>query len=105
MVDQFQDYPVSKDVSQELEIKKAPPCVIVSPEEMNQALRTVLVAPMTTTLRKSPSRVKVTFQGTKGDMALDQMRAVDKNRLVKKLGTVHSTTAGKTLATLREMFS
>jgi mRNA interferase MazF len=105
MVDQFQVYLVCLDPTQGSEIKKTRPCVVVSPDEMNHTLKTVLVAPMTTALRNFPSRVKVTFQGTKGDIALDQMRAVDKKRLVKKLGSIHATTGGKVLAKLQEMFS
>ncbi len=87
------------------EIKKTRPALVISPDEMNRTLRTVLVAPMTTTLRNFPSRVKTTFQGKKGDIALDQMRAVDRSRLVKKLGTIHHAAAEKTLPVLQEMFS
>lgn len=105
MVSQFEVYLVSLDPTQGSEIKKTRPALVISPNEMNQTLRTVLVAPMTTTLRHFPSRVKTTFQGKKGDIALDQMRAVDRSRLVKKLGNIHHTTADKTLAVLQEMFS
>lgn len=105
MVRQFEVYLVSLDPTQGSEIKKTRPALVISPNEMNQTLRTVLVAPMTTTLRNFPSRVKTTFQGQKGDIALDQMRAVDRSRLVKKLGNIHHATAGKTLAVLQEMFA
>lgn len=86
MVRQFELYLVSSDPTQGSEIKKTRPALVISPNEMNQTLRTVLVAPMTTTLRNFPSRGKTTFQGKKGDIALDQMRAVDRSRLVKKSG-------------------
>lgn len=71
---------------------------------MNQTLKTVLVAPMTTALRDFPTRVRTTFQGKKGDIALDQIRAIDKGRLTKKLGSIHSGTTTKVLAVLQEMF-
>ena len=105
MVRQFEVYLVSFDPTQGSEIKKTRPALVISPNEMNQTLRTVLVAPMTTTLRNFPSRVKTTFQGKKGDIALDQMRAVDQSRLVKKIGSIHHGAAEKTLAVLQEMFS
>jgi mRNA interferase MazF len=105
MVRQFEVYLVSLDPTQGSEIKKTRPGLVISPNEMNQTLKTVLVAPMTTSLRHFPSRVQTTFHGKKGEIALDQMRAVDRSRLVKKLGAIHHTTAGKTLAVLQEMFS
>ena len=105
MVSRFNVYLVSLNPTQGSEITKTRPCLIISPDEMNQTLRTVIVAPMTTTLRNFPSRVKTTFQGKKGDIVLDQMRAVDKGRIFKKLGSVHSVTATKVLAVLQEMFS
>jgi len=105
MVSQFEVYLVSSDPTQGSEIKKTRPALVISPNEMNQTLRTVLVAPMTTTLRHFPSRVKTTFLGKKGDIALDQMRVVDQSRLLKKLGAIHHKTADKTLAVLQEMFS
>ena len=77
MVSQFEVYLVSLDPTQGSKIKKTRPALVISPNEMNQTLRTVLVAPLTTTLRHFPSRVKTTFQGKKGDIALDQIRAVD----------------------------
>ncbi len=105
MVNQFEVYLVALDPAQGSEIKKTRPALVISPNEMNHALKTVLIAPMTTTLRDFPSRVKTTFQGKKGEIALDQMRAVDRSRLVKKLGAIPHTTADKTLAVLQEMFS
>ena len=106
MVNRFEVYLVSLDPTYGSEIKKTRPCLVISPNEMNHALRTVLVAPMTTTLRNFPTRVRTTFQGTKGDIALDQMRSVDKKgRLVKNIGTIDQKTAKKVLLVLQQMFA
>jgi mRNA interferase MazF len=105
MVNQFDVYLVALDPTLGSEIKKTRPCLVVSPNEMNRGLNTVLVSPMTTTLRSYPTRITTTFQGKKGDIALDQMRTVDKKRLVKHLGSIHKSAAQKTLAVLQEMFS
>ena len=87
------------------EIKKTRPCVIVSPQELNQHLRTVMMAPMTSKGFAAPFRVPISHAGTKGLIVLDQMRAVDKQRLVKKLGQVSAKTMGSVLKTLQEMFA
>ena len=87
------------------EIQKTRPCLVVSPDEMNQHLRTVIVAPMTTVTRPYPTRVGVRFQGKQGQVALDQLRAVDRQRLVRRLGKVSGETAQDVSATLLEMFS
>ena len=87
------------------EIKKTRPCVIVSPQELNQHLRTVMMAPMTSKGFAAPFRVPVTHAGTKGLIVLDQMRAVDKQRLVKKLGQVSTKTMGRVLKILQELFT
>src|SRR5690348_11973711 len=86
------------------EMQKTRPCLVVSPNEMNGHLGTVIVAPMTTTERAYPSRVLVTFQGKRGQVALDQLRAVDRERLVRRLGSVTAKTAQDVSATLVEMF-
>lgn len=86
-------------------MRKPRPCAVVSPNEMNRILRTVVVAPMTTVERPYPSRVNVTFQGKKGQVALDQLRAVDRTRLVKKLGRLPAKAAEAASAVLVEMFS
>ena len=93
------------DPVQGSEIRKTRPCVVVSPNEINQLLRTVMMAPMTTSERAYPSRVNVVFQGKKGQVALDQIRAVDRTRLVKKLGTLPAKTAEAASSVLVEMFS
>lgn len=87
------------------EIKKSRPCVIVSPAELNDHLRTVIVAPMTSKGFSAPFRIPVTHAGTKGVIVLDQMRTVDKLRLAKKLGTVSAKTLATTLTTLQEIFT
>ena len=87
------------------EIKMTRPCLIISPDEMNDHISTVIVAPMTTKGRKYPTRVACKFQGTRGQIVLDQIRTVDKARLIKKLGKVSSKTQGAVLATLAEMFA
>jgi len=86
------------------EIRKTRPCVIVSPAEMHDHLRTVLVAPMTTAGREAPFRIDITHGGRKGLILLDQVRAVDKIRLVKKVGGLSTKTLATTLRTLQEMF-
>lgn len=87
------------------EIRKARPCVVVSPSEMHDHLRTVIVAPMTTAGREAPFRVGVTHGGKKGLILLDQVRAVDKIRLARKLGTVSAKTLSATLTTLQEILA
>jgi mRNA interferase MazF len=87
------------------EIKKTRPCVVVSPAEMHDHLRTAIVAPMTTAGRGAPFRVAVSHGGRRGLILLDQLRAVDKTRLVKKLGVVSPKTLAFTLKTLQEVFA
>jgi mRNA interferase MazF len=93
------------DPSLGAEIKKTRPCLVVSPDEMNQPLQTVLVAPMTTTLRDYPTRITLTFRGKMGQVALDQLRAVDRERLIRRLGAVSSKAAEETSSVLLEMFA
>lgn len=87
------------------EIRKSRPCVVVSPPEMHDHLRTVIVAPMTTAAHAAPFRIALTFGGKKGLILLDQIRTLDKLRLVRKLGSVSSTTLASVLRTLREVFA
>ncbi len=95
---------IALDPSKGSEIKKTRPCLVISPDEMNEPLQTVLVAPMTTTLRRYPTRVNLTFRNKPGQVALDQLRAVDRQRLVKKLGAISSKTAHSVSSVLVEMF-
>ena len=87
------------------EIKKSRPCVVASPAEMHDHLRTVIVAPMSSKSRPAPFRVPVTHDGQKGLILLDQVRAVHKTRLAKKLGAVSAKTLLGTLGTLQEVFA
>ncbi len=105
VVKRFEVYLVSLDPTKGREIKKTRPCLIVSPNEMNDHISTVIVAPMTTRGRPYPTRVACKFQGKEGQIVLDQIRTVDKIRLVKRLGQISLTTQKETLALLAEMFA
>ena len=87
------------------EIQKTRPCVVLSPNEMNVHLRTVIVAPMTTGSRPAAFRVPLTFQGKQGLIALDQIRTLDRVRLVKRVGSLRPQTLTATLETLQAMFA
>jgi mRNA interferase MazF len=87
------------------EIQKTRPCVVVSPDEMNSQLRTVIVAPMTTGSRPAGFRVSVTFQGKQGLIVLDQLRTLDRIRLVRRLGALRAATLAATLQVLQAMFA
>lgn len=87
------------------EIKKTRPCVVISPPEMHEYLRTVIVAPMTTGSKAAPYRIPIHFSGKKGLILLDQIRTLDKERLVKRLGSVNAKTLAATLNTLQEVFA
>ena len=105
VVNQFDVYLVNLDPTVGSEIQKTRPCLIISPNELNHNIRTIIIAPMTTKSRKYPTRVAVTFQSKSGQIVLDQIRTIDKKRLVKQIGTIHVTTQEKVLTALREMFS
>ncbi len=96
---------VSLDPTQGAEIQKTRPCLVVSPDESNRHLRTVIIAPMTTVARPYPTRVALTFQGKQGQVALDQLRAIDRQRLVRKLGRISPKTAASVSTLLVEMFT
>jgi mRNA interferase MazF len=87
------------------EIQKTRPCVIVSPDELNEHLRTVIVAPMTTSGRAYPWRIRCRFQNRIGYIVLDQLRTVDRERLVKRLGVLAAATLTEVLGRLQEMFA
>src|SRR5690348_8308737 len=86
------------------EIRKTRPCLIVSPPEMNDRLRTIMAVPLTSGSRPAPSRVPVSFQGRAGLILLDQLRTLDKARLIRRLGVVETAILRVALATLREIF-
>ena len=96
---------VSLDPTVGSEIQKTRPCVIVSPDVMNRHLRTLIIAPMTGAERPYPTRVPVIFHGKRGQVALDQIRAVDRQRLIRKLGTISSKTVEAVSSRLVEMFT
>lgn len=87
------------------EIQKTRPCVIVSPPELNAHLRTVIVAPMTTGSRSAPFRIDITFQRKRGLILLDQLRTLDRQRLVQRLGAVKPATLAELLVQLQAMFA
>ncbi|MDR3675725.1 MAG: type II toxin-antitoxin system PemK/MazF family toxin [Acidobacteriota bacterium] len=96
---------VSLDPTQGAEIQKTRPCLVVSPDESNRHLRTVIIAPMTTVVRPYPTRAPLTFQGKRGQVALDQLRAIDRQRLVRKLGRISPKAATVVSTALVEMFT
>ena len=104
-VNRFEVYLVNLDPTNGVEIQKTRPCTVVSPDELNHTIRTVIIAPMTTKARNYPSRVPCRFKGKQGQVVLDQIRAVDQVRLVRKLGHLDSATSAKVLQVLQEMFA
>lgn len=105
MVARGEIWVVNLDPTQGSEIRKSRPCVIVSPAEMHDHLRTVLVAPMTSKGQPAPFRIPISHDGQKGLVLLDQVRAVDKSRLLRKSGRAASATLANMLATLQTIFS
>ncbi len=101
----FEVWLVNLDPTVGAEIRKTRPAVVVSPDEMNRHLRTAIVAPMTSTVRGWPSRVAVHFQGKAGEVALDQLRAVDRGRLVRKIGAIVEAEAEAVATVLAAMFA
>ena len=104
-VKRFDVWLVTLDPTRGAEIQKTRPCLIVSPDEMNDWLRTVIAVPMTTSGRSYPTRVAIRFNEKDGQVALDQLRSIDKARLVKRLGTAPGDTCRAVSKTLIEMFT
>ncbi len=104
-VRRFDIWLVTLDPTQGSETRKTRPCVVVSPDEMNRHIRTVIIAPMTSRRRDYPTRVDLTFQRTRGQVVLDQIRTVDKSRLTRKLGHLSEVRARAVAGVLVEMFS
>ena len=102
---QFEVYLISLDPTVDAEIRKTRPCLVISPDELNRRLLTVIVAPMTTVTRGYPSRVNCSFKGKLGQIVLDQIRTVDRTRLIKRLGKLDKRISVKVLEILREMFA
>src|SRR5262245_31853674 len=105
VANRFDVYLIILDPTIGREIKKTRPCVIISPDEMNRFINTVIVAPMSTKGKGYPTRVACKFRGKKGHVVLDQIRTVDKARLVRRLGRIDSTTQEDVLSVLGEMFA
>ncbi|MCX4083498.1 type II toxin-antitoxin system PemK/MazF family toxin [Rickettsia hoogstraalii] len=87
------------------EINKTRPCVVISPNEMNKYINTLIVAPMTSKIKNYPTRVTVTFDGKKGNIVLDQIHTIDKSRIIKKLGTLDNETINLVFKTLKAIFT
>ena len=104
-VNRFDVYLVTLDPTPGSETQKTRPCLVVSPDEMNHHIRTVIVAPMTTKGQPYPTRVPCRFKGKAGQIVLDQIRTVDKARLVRRLARLDSKTGMKVLAPLAELFA
>lgn len=102
-VNQYEVYLVNLDPTIGSEIKKTRPCLIISPNEMNHNIRTVIVAPMTTKSRKYPTRVELIFNDKKGFIVCDQIRTIDKTRLIKPLGSISSKAQGEVKGIIYEM--
>ncbi len=100
---QYDVFLISLDPTVGHEIKKSRPCVIISPDEMNKHISTVIIVPMTLKSHSYPSRVPVKFRGKDGWVVLDQIRAVDKKRLIKKLGKIDHNTINSIKSTIKEM--
>ena len=105
VVARFEVYLVRLDPTQGHEIRKTRPCVVISPDEMNRHIGTVIVAPLTTKGRPYSTRISVRFQRKSGQVVLDQIRTIDKTRLVRRLGKISDRAAREALAVLGEMFA
>src|SRR4051794_22361411 len=105
VVRRFDVYLVALDPTVGSEIRKSRPCLVISPDEMNLHIATVIIAPMTSKGRPYPTRVAITFDKTAGQIVLDQIRTVDKTRLMKRLGRVDSATQRTVLAALATLFA
>ena len=105
VVKRFDVYLVNLDPTIGSEIQKTRPCLVISPDEMNRNIRTVIIAPMTSAQKEYPTRVSCTFQKKKGQIVLDQIRTIDKARLIKKLGTIDSEDQLEVISILQQLFA
>ena len=105
VVRRFDVYLINLDPTVGSEIRKTRPCLVISPDEMNNHICSVIIAPMTTVERNYPTRVTCTFQEKQGQVVLDQIRTIDKKRLVKKLGTIDPQTQLDVLSVLQRLFA
>ncbi len=105
VVKRFDVYLVNLDPTVGSEIQKTRPCLVISPDEMNRYIRTVIIAPMTSSQKDYPTRVACTFRKKEGQIVLDQIRAIDKTQLVKKIGAIESKTQMDVVSVLQRLFS
>ena len=105
VVNRFDVYLINLDPTIGSEIQKARPCLLISPDEMNRHIRTVIVAPMTTAGKDYPTRVPCKFKKKKGQIVLDQIRTIDKTRLIKKLGSINPETQLEVISILQRLFA
>jgi mRNA interferase MazF len=105
VVKRFDVYLINLDPTIGSEIQKTRPCLVISPDEMNRFIRTVIVAPMTTKGTSYPTRVACKFRGKRGEIVLDQIRTVDKTRLVMRLGKIDKHSQAEVVSVLGEMFA
>lgn len=105
VANRFDVYLTNLDPTLGSEIQKTRPCLIISPDEMNNHIRTVIVAPITTAVKDYPTRVLCTFKKKKGQIVLDQIRTIDKARLIKKLGAIDPGTQLKVISILKRLFA
>lgn len=104
-INRFDILLISIDLSKGAEIQKTIPCLVISPDEMNKYINTLIVAPMTSTIKNYPTRVAITFDGKKGSIVLDQIRTIDKSRIVKRLGALDNETINLVFKTLEKIFT
>lgn len=105
VVQRFDVFLINLDPTIGSEIKKTRPCLIISPDEMNRHIRTVIIAPITTAGKDYPTRVPCKFQDKNGQIVLDQIRTIDKSRLIKKLGTIESQAQIEVISILQRLFA
>ena len=105
VVNRFDVYLINFDPTVGSEIQKIRPCLIISPDEMNRHIRTVIVAPMTTASKDYPTRILCKFKKKKGQIVLDQIRTIDKTRLIKKLGYINPETQREVISVLQRLFA
>ncbi len=105
VVQRFEVHLINLDPTVGTEIQKTRPCLVISPDEMNRPLNTVIIAPMTTVERNYPTRISCTFQQKQGQIVLDQIRTIDKSRLIKRLGTIDQPTQEEVMKSLQKIFS
>ena len=105
VVNRFDVYLINLDPTVGSEIKKIRPCLVISPDEMNRHIRTVIVSPMTTAGKEYPTRISCTFKKKKSQIVTDQIRTIDKSRLIKRLGTIDPNTQLEVIAVLQRLFA